>query len=128
MVMSTMMSQQEMQQCIDNCTDCCQICTRLMGHCLKKGSAHADPQHINLLADCATICATSADFMLRESHMHHLTCAVCATVCEKCAEDCERLADDDMMRECAQTCRQCAESCRKMGGEAAGAIAAHRMM
>jgi hypothetical protein len=67
------------------------------------------------MLDCAEICQTSADFMLRGSDRHHLTCRICADICRACAEDCERLAGDDpMMRECAEECRRCQKSCERM--------------
>ena len=71
-----------------------------------------------MLLDCAEICQTSANFMLRMSDLHGLTCGVCAEVCERCAEDCERFVDDIMMQACAQACRHCAASCREMAGQA----------
>jgi hypothetical protein len=80
------------------------------------GGEHAKPGHIRLLLDCAEICETSANFMLRTSDLHHLTCGVCAEVCTRCAEDCERFVDDIMMQACAQACRHCAESCQEMAG------------
>jgi hypothetical protein len=93
---------------------CHGTCVETVDHCLQKGGRHAEAHHIRVLLDCAQICATSADFMLRGSEMHGSTCGVCAEACERCAADCERLADDDMMRRCAETCRRCAESCRGM--------------
>lgn len=104
----------DMQECIDNCTRCHAICGETVTHCLEKGGRHAEVSHVRLLLDCAQICATSADFMLRGSDLHARTCEVCAEVCARCAEDCERMADDDMMRRCAEECRRCAESCRRM--------------
>jgi hypothetical protein len=104
----------QMQECIDNCQRCHAICVETTTHCLEKGGRHAEAGHIRLLLDCAQICATSADFMLRGSDLHARTCGVCAEVCARCAESCERMADDEMMRRCAEECRRCAESCRKM--------------
>lgn len=66
------------------------------------------------MMDCAQICATSADFMLRGSDLHGRTCGVCAEACTRCAEGCERMGDDDMMRRRAEACRRCAESCGQM--------------
>jgi len=83
------------------------------------GGQHAEPQHIGLLLDCAEICQTSANFMLRGSDRHMRTCAVCAEVCEQCAQDCERMGDDAQMRACAEVCRRCADSCRRMATMAA---------
>ena len=105
----------EMQQCIQNCLDCHAICVTTMTHCLQMGGKHAEPQHIKLLMDCAEICQTSANFMLRNSNFHSLTCGVCAEICERCAEDCERMADgDSQMLACATMCRQCAGTCHEM--------------
>ncbi|HWW76412.1 MAG TPA: four-helix bundle copper-binding protein [Pyrinomonadaceae bacterium] len=108
-----------MQQCIQNCTECHRACLEMVAHCLGVGGQHAEPAHIRLLLDCAEICQTSADFMIRGSEFHGRTCGVCAEVCTRCAEECERLAgDDEMMKRCAEICRRCADSCRQMAGTA----------
>ena len=106
----------EMRQCIQECQNCHSICLETVPHCLEKGGPHAEAAHIRLLLDCAQICQTSADYMLRGSDLHVRTCAVCAEVCERCAADCERFGDDEMMRRCAEVCRRCAQSCRQMSG------------
>jgi hypothetical protein len=104
-----------MQECIDNCTRCHAVCVATTIHCLQQGGKHAEASHIRLLVDCAQICATSADFMLRGSDLHGRTCGVCAEVCARCAEECGRMAaDDEVMQRCADECRRCAESCRRM--------------
>jgi hypothetical protein len=106
---------QEMQECIDNCLNCHAMCVHTTTHCLEMGGKHAAPEHIIVLQDCAQICGTCADFMLRGSERHARTCAVCAEVCRACADSCERLAgDDDVLRQCAELCRECAESCQRM--------------
>ncbi len=102
-----------MQMCIDLCQECHDTCLQTIRHCLTMGGDHAAPEHISLMLDCVSICHTSADFMLRQSAYHVLTCGVCAEVCDACAADCERF-DDDFMRACAETCRRCAASCREM--------------
>jgi hypothetical protein len=105
----------EMRRCIDECQGCREICLETVNHCLQMGGKHADATHIRTLLDCAGICTTSADFMLRGSDQHASVCGVCAEVCERCAESCDRIgADDELMRRCAEECRRCAESCRKM--------------
>ena len=105
---------EEMQQCIQNCTDCHRICLETVAHCLQMGGAHAEAGHIRTLLDCAEICQTSANFMIRGSQFHVRTCAVCAEICEACARECARFGDDAQMQACAETCRRCAESCRRM--------------
>ena len=107
----------DMQLCIEICQECHATCLETVMHCLSMGGAHAAPDHIGLMLDCADICRTSADFMLRGSPRHALTCSACAEVCEACAADCDRF-EDAFMKECAAVCRRCAASCREM---AAGA-------
>lgn len=104
----------EMRRCIEICMACHSACEDLVKHCLEMGHEHAAPEHIRLLTDCAQICQTSADFMLRDSDQHMLICGVCAEICEACADDCDRFQDDQKMQQCAEVCRRCAESCRKM--------------
>ena len=103
-----------MRACIEQCNHCQEICTETVAHCLQMGGEHAEPGHIRLILDCAEICQTSANFMLRISDFQGQTCGVCADVCERCAEDCERFDDDQMMQQCAEVCRSCAASCRAM--------------
>ena len=104
---------EQMRQCIRECVDCHSVCLQTITHCLSLGGPHAEVGHIRLLSDCAEICQTSANFMLRDSDLHVRTCGVCAEICERCAEDCERF-DDARMQLCADTCRRCANSCRQM--------------
>lgn len=103
-----------MVSCIDDCQECYSICLQTVVHCLNMGGEHAEQAHITMMLDCAKICQTSADFMLRSSTMHTRTCGVCAEICERCAEDCERFGDDGQMAACAEVCRRCAQSCREM--------------
>ncbi len=104
----------EMQKCIDRCTECHNICVETITYCLQMGGHHSDPGHIRILMDCADICRTSADFMLRGSDLHSQACGLCADVCERCARDCDQFANDDRMKACAEECRRCTESCRRM--------------
>jgi hypothetical protein len=104
---------EKLQHCIDECQSCHEMCVETAAHCLQQGGQYADVRLVTTLLDCAEICATSANFMLRGSHSHPRTCEVCAEICEQCARSCESLGDD-MMRRCAEECRRCAESCRQI--------------
>ena len=110
------MVDERMRACIDECHNCHDSCAETVTHCLQMGGEHAEASHIRLLLDCAEICQTSANFMLRMSDFHAQTCGVCADVCEQCAQDCERFGDDEIMQQCSKACRSCAESCREMAG------------
>jgi hypothetical protein len=109
----------DMQQCIQQCLTCHSICLATVQHCLQMDGPHAEAGHIRLLLDCADICQTSANFMLRGSDLHMRTCATCAEVCDRCAQSCEALAEDAQIRACAEECRRCADSCRRMAAMAA---------
>lgn len=106
----------EMQRCIQECQSCHAICIATVTHCLEMGGKHAAPDHIRTLIDCAQICQTSADFMLRGSQYHTRTCGACAEVCEACAAECEQMGSEQFMQQCAHACRRCADSCRQMAG------------
>ena len=107
----------QMQECIDNCKSCHAMClSHASQHCLEVGGKHTEPSHLRLMLDCAQICATSADFMLRGSAYHALTCGVCAQICEACAASCEQVGGMD---DCVQACRKCAQSCAQMAQMAA---------
>src|SRR5437867_3964677 len=106
---------QELRACIDDCLACYSICEETKAHCITIGGQHAEPQHLNTLADCIKLCEVSANSMLRTSEFHGQICRLCAEACERCARSCEQVdRNDDTMRQCVQQCRKCAESCRRM--------------
>ena len=109
-----------LQECIGHCSGCHNLCVNTIAHCLDLGGKHAAREHIGLLQDCADICATTADLMLRGSAYRRQLCGVCAEICQRCAEDCEQLAPTDgVMQQCAVVCRRCSEACREMAQTAA---------
>lgn len=114
------MPNESMQACIDDCQSCHSICLATIQHCLQMGGKHAAADHLRLMMDCAEICQTSANFMLRGSNLHAETCRACAEVCDRCAEDCARVSDgqDQMMQRCVDACRRCSKSCHQMAGAA----------
>ncbi len=102
----------DMQHCIENCQACASTCLAMAtNHCLKEGGMHVEQIHFRTMLDCAEICQTAANFMLRNSSLHTDVCRVCAAVCAECARSCEQVGDMD---ECVKACQNCAESCRKM--------------
>lgn len=104
-----------LQACIEECLNCHVACTTTAQYCLSQGGAHADPDHVGLLLDCAEICQTSANFMLRGSPYHPIVCLACAELCRACEESCRSVdPDDEQMRLCAESCATCAEHCERM--------------
>jgi hypothetical protein len=104
---------EEVRECIQDSLDCFHTCNQTLIRCLGIGGRHAKIEHVNLIIDCARICNTNADFMLRNSAYYPQTCGLTADICDECADVCERF-EDDFMKECASVCRRCAESCREM--------------
>lgn len=110
----------EMKKCIQLCQDCHALCTQTVLHCLKLGERHAAPDHIRLLLDCAQICETTAQYLLRESSFHERICGLCDEVCRQCGENCMQTAgDDELVKRCAGMCRRCADSCERMSHKVA---------
>jgi hypothetical protein len=106
---------QELEECIRECNECADECLKTIAYCLEQGGKHVGSAHMKLMMDCAEICRTSANFMLRESEMSMDLCMLCADICEECATSCESFGQDDaQMLECANACRACATSCREM--------------
>ncbi len=110
---SELMVSDEVRECLKDSLDCYQSCTETITRCLTMGGKHAEYEHLNLLMDCARICNTNADFILRNSTYYPQICGITADICDECADTCDRF-EDDFMKECASVCRRCAESCREM--------------
>ena len=94
---------------VDQALFCYKTCHGMaMTHCLGAGGAHAEPDHLRLMAACAEICRTTAHLLLMDSgHGRHMA-RECAEVCEVCATDCARVGD---MESCVAACRACAKAC-----------------
>lgn len=105
---------QSIEDCIKNCVDCHRICVETIIYCLQMGGSHASPAHVGVLTDCALICQTTADYLIRGSDLHPPVCGVCALVCNACADSCDQFRGDAQMKACADLCRACAQSCQQL--------------
>lgn len=105
---------EQARRCIELCSDCHEMCVSAFAYCIGMEGQHAEEKHLRLLMDCAEICQTSADFMLRGSNFQYRVCGVCADICESCADSCESFRNDAEMKMCAELCQQCATICREM--------------
>lgn len=102
-----------MNDCIQACNDTHEAALRTLGWATSEGSKKTTPEFVRLLMDCAEICQTAADFMLRGSELHHETCRACEEVCEAVFEACEQSGIDEI-EEFQQQVKTCAEHCRDM--------------
>jgi hypothetical protein len=103
-----------MEACIENCTRCHRICLEVAAEHFRGLGPKLEESLVRLLLDCAEICQTSANFMIRGSELHGHICAACAVVCERCAEECWKLRSDPHLAVCAEACDTCAKSCSEM--------------
>lgn len=104
----------QLKQCTDHCLECHRSCLETVQYCLAEGGRHAEAGPLQLLQNCASLCETSAQFMIASSPLHTDVCAANAEVCRTCAEECETFSGDLKMEQCAEVCRRCAESCERM--------------
>lgn len=102
------------ESCIESCWQSHVMCLQTERYCIEAGGTHVMPAHLALLADCAEMCRTTADSLLRRSRQHAAICIACAQLCDACAEDCEAFKDDARMLACARSCHGCAGHCREM--------------
>ena len=106
-----------MEQCIENCTNCHRICLETAArHFHGESAPRLEEALVRLLLDCAEICRTTADFMIRGSDQYQHTCRACAAICAHCADECDRQGEDPYLSACAEICRRCAASCLEMSG------------
>lgn len=104
----------DMQECIEECLNCHAVCTMTLQHCIASGGIHTEVNLIGLVLDCAEICQTSANYMLRGSPYHVITCAACAELCRACEDACRAVPDDEQLAHCADVCAGCADVCDRM--------------
>ncbi len=89
------------------CEDAHDALVHAVHDCLKKGGRHAEPGHIGIMLDCAQICHTAHDFILRHSSQHQVTCRACEEICNACAKSCDAVGHADL----SELCRKAASAC-----------------
>ena len=105
----------ETRRCIESTSNTYTSCTETLTYCIDAGGDLAEPEHLRLLLDCAEICQTAQNTLLRGSGLSQLLATVCIEACEKCAESCRALnGSDEQLESCAETCLLCAEYCREL--------------
>ena len=109
----------DLRRCVQATADCHQYSIETIAYCRHRGGAYADATHLRLLLDCAELCQTTTDFILRGSDLSPALCHLCAEVAERSALSCDQFGDDRQTRACAEACRRCALLCREMTRAAA---------
>jgi hypothetical protein len=99
----------EVQQCIEACRECQRCCVAL------ETSGGVDSKTIKTAKDCAEICQTCANFVMRDSQFAAGIRKLCAEACKACAAACEKASRGSIAQECGAACRRCAEACVNAG-------------
>ena len=105
----------EMRRCIEAASETYAVCTETLTYSLDGHFDLADPRHLRLLIDCAEVCQTTQNALLRASELKQLLATVCVEACENVAESCRQLdPTDEQLAECAEVCTRCADYCREL--------------
>jgi hypothetical protein len=99
----------QVQECIEACKDCQKCCVAL------ERSGGVDSRTIQMAKDCAEICQTCSNFVMRESQYAAHVRKLCAELCKACATACDKASQGSIAKECATACRRCAEMCVSLG-------------
>jgi hypothetical protein len=102
------------EACIEACRASQEASLELLTHCIRLQGYYSELGHLRLLEDCARICETTVDFLLRRSEIRTAMLALCADVCERCCRDCERFDYDQRLLAGATAFRRCADHCRRV--------------
>jgi hypothetical protein len=103
----------EMRACIDACTACHHACLETESAYMRPQGRRLEVERFALLADCAEMCETTANFLLSASTRSALLCRTCAEFCDLTARSCDEV-DEPAFAACARAARRCAETCRAM--------------
>jgi hypothetical protein len=103
-----------MEDCVALCIESHRSCLTSARHVIEQRQRRAPAQLVALLQDCAELCQTTANSMLRGAPTHTLLCGACANLCAACAQACEAFKGDAVLTRCAATCRDCGAACRHM--------------
>jgi|DewCreStandDraft_2_1066082.scaffolds.fasta_scaffold11861_4 hypothetical protein len=97
--------------------DCEAICEHMVSVLLGYPDIHARAIQIQLLRDCALICATTAAYLARGSMLVKSVTSLCAYICEVCGKECAKFPDEASQR-CSRICLNCAQECRALSAAA----------
>lgn len=89
---------------------CEAMCEHMVTYVASRKDVCRRTRQLQLLRDCADICALTAKYVARDSMFAKHTAELCACICEACARECARFSDPQSQH-CAQICMHCAREC-----------------
>jgi hypothetical protein len=99
------------KEIVDVLLECAATCEWCADQCLNEDQLKKLIDCIRTDRDCATICRSSAELLIRDSKYSAQVIDICEQVCRDCAEECEK-HEHDHCRACADACRRCEEVCK----------------
>lgn len=93
---------------------CREQCLVTFAHAAESGGELAAAPHLQLLLDCAALCAVTTDLLARGSVRHRELSRLCAEVCRACEASCRSMPQGSTVQRCAEQCHACAEACEKV--------------
>lgn len=107
-----------MRACVEACQSCRVQCLVTVAHGAESGGALAAPEHLQVLLDCATLCAATVDLLARGSVHHRELCRLSAAACRACETSCRQMPQGSTVARCAELSAACADACMVVVGVA----------
>ena len=109
----------ELARCVEACVICATTCTSCADACLSEEMVKELAHCIRINLDCAAICATTGQILLRQTEpewrLLYRQVQACQAACRACAATCDQHAQmHDHCRVCAAVCRDCEQACDKL--------------
>ena len=99
----------EIEECIARCMRCYRTCLEILASSLEARGNPPRPAHLALLLECAEMCRSNAEMMIRHASACERECG-CMEICRPCALSCEEIADE-ASRRCVEASCTAARSC-----------------
>jgi hypothetical protein len=100
----------ETKECITALQACHAACLQFATFdCLEGGILQVEANRIRLMLDCAEICQTAANFLIRDSDHYLRVCREAAVICEDLSSVCCKITT---MKRVLVACNNCVSACR----------------
>ena len=77
--------------------------------CMQGNYPRVGPNQFRLMLDCAELCQTAANFLIRDSDHYLRVCREALVICEDLASDCRKFPG---MEAILAACDECVSACR----------------
>ncbi|WP_218059069.1 four-helix bundle copper-binding protein [Orenia metallireducens] len=92
--------------------DCEMICEDMTSYVMRRPNFQTRIRQLELLRDCADICALTAKYIARDSYFARDIAELCADICMACSRECAKFPDQPSQH-CSRVCYNCAQECER---------------